>query len=102
MARSQHKRRRTANGTAALDFVCMDCGVDTHATFEYYALKDTVWRRINPLKIGMLCLRCAEDRLGRPLYRSDFARLPINEESARSCLALARRLHRPRPKFARY
>jgi len=35
-----------------LDGLCMDCGVDTRATGEYYALKDSLWHRINPLVIG--------------------------------------------------
>jgi hypothetical protein len=77
---------------------CMDCAVDTFATGEYYTLKDALWRRINPLVIGIMCLACAEDRLGRSLNRADFARAPINAESAAKCPALARRLNRARPK----
>ena len=79
----------------------MDCGVDGFAAGEYYALKDALWRRINPLVIGMLCLACAEDRLGRPLNRADFTQAPINAESAINCPALARRLNRARPEGSR-
>lgn len=86
------------NTALALDWLCMDCGENTDASDEYYALKDTIWRRINPLILGMLCLKCAEDRLGRPLFRSDFSAAPINARGALSCPALADRLRRVRPR----
>jgi hypothetical protein len=76
--------------------LCMDCGTDTRASGEYYALKDALWRRINPLVIGMLCLSCAEDRLGRGLCSADFARMPVNVISPKTPRSLARRLKRPR------
>ena len=79
---------------AVLGWSCMDCGKNTRASKEYYALKDTVWRRINPIILGMLCLKCAEDRLGRPLCRSDFSAAPINARGARTCRELADRLQR--------
>jgi hypothetical protein len=79
----------------------MDCGIDTMARGEYYALKDSVWRAINPLVIGFLCLECAEDRLGRGLHRGDFASSPINRTQARECAALAQRLQRSRSSSAR-
>jgi hypothetical protein len=75
---------------------CMDCGVNTIARDEYYMLKDAVWRTINPLVLGMLCLKCAEDRLGRPLCRADFSSAPVNQRFAHSCAALAVRLRRRR------
>jgi hypothetical protein len=81
---------------AVLGWSCMDCGKNTHASKEYYALKDTVWRRINPIILGMLCLKCAEDRLGRPLCRSDFSAAPINTRGALTCPKLADRLRRTR------
>jgi hypothetical protein len=81
---------------AVLGWSCMDCGKNTHASKEYYALKDTVWRRINPIILGMLCLKCAEDRLGRPLCRSDFSAAPINARGALRCPELADRLRRRR------
>jgi hypothetical protein len=73
---------------------CMDCGIDTRATGEYYGLRNALWRRINPLVIGILCLGCAEDRLGRSLCKRDFSSAPINAESAKRCPGLARRLKR--------
>jgi hypothetical protein len=91
-------RRAGGSGISPLfDGLCMDCGVDTRATGEYYAVKNALWRRMNPLVIGMLCLSCAEDRLGRSLCRDDFARAPVNAASAKSCPSLARRLKRARP-----
>jgi hypothetical protein len=79
-----------------LNGTCMDCGVNTIARDEYYMLKDAVWRTINPLVLGMLCLKCAEDRLGRPLCRADFSSAPVNQRFAHSCAALAMRLRRRR------
>jgi hypothetical protein len=84
--------RPSAQGV--LDGSCMDCGVDTIARGEYYALKDSVWRAINPLVIGHLCLECAEDRLGRSLHLGDFSSAVINRTSAGQCGALAERLQR--------
>jgi hypothetical protein len=75
----------------------MDCAVDTMGRDEYYMLTDPIWRSVNPLSIGMLCLKCAEDRLGRKLHRGDFSSAPINRMFARSCAALAERLRRSRP-----
>jgi hypothetical protein len=92
MKHSAAQTRPPAHGP--LDGSCMDCGVDTIARGEYYALKDSVWRAINPLVIGHLCLECAEERLGRGLHRGDFSSAPINGRSARECAALAQRLER--------
>lgn len=72
----------------------MDCGKDTLESSEYFHLKDSIWRRINPLIIGMMCLECVEDRLGRPLCRADFSSAPVNGRHAKSCPALAERLAR--------
>lgn len=81
-----------------LDWTCMDCGRDTAASNERYSLKHMIWRRVNPIILGMLCLKCVEDRLGRALYRSDFSSAPINAKYTHACPALAERLRRPRPK----
>jgi hypothetical protein len=75
-------------------FFCMDCDVDTYVNEQFYMLKDRLWRRINPSIDGMLCLRCAETRLGRPLHRGDFKTLPVNFNQARICPELAARLAR--------
>lgn len=56
---------------------CIDCDVDTLAIREYYALRDEVW----PLpadEAAMLCIACAERRLGRRLEPADFTDVPIN------------------------
>ncbi len=73
-------------------FLCMDCGKDTNASNEYYALRRRLWRKIQPAIAGMLCLECAERRLGRPLVSDDFTKAPINAENAQICPALAQRL----------
>jgi hypothetical protein len=84
---------------------CHDCGADTHR--EYYRLRNDVWdnvaREVNRLVpdldplhyvantrcggdwcegdcIGMLCIACVEDRLGRQLEPADFKpNAPANE-----------------------
>lgn len=93
--------KREKEASSLLDGACMDCGVDTMARDEYYMLKDAIWRSINPLGLGMLCLQCAEDRLGRRLHRGDFSAAPVNQLFASRCLELASRLKRYRPKSAR-
>ena len=72
----------------------MDCGKDTNRSEEYYALKLRVWRKINPVIWGMLCLACAERRLARDLTAADFLKVPVNAEQAKKCPALALRLKR--------
>jgi len=57
---------------------CLDCGLDTFEAEEYYVLHDELWQRINPQIEGMLCISCAEKRLGRKLNGADFADVPIN------------------------
>ena len=75
-------------------FLCMDCAEDTYQGQEYYMLWYKVWRSINYKIDGMLCLLCAEKRLGRELTSGDFSRAPVNRHQARICPALARRLAR--------
>ena len=88
---------RDEEAPSLLDSLCMDCGMNTRATGEYYLLKDPLWRRVNPLIFGLLCLGCAEDRLGRPLCRADFSSAPLNARWAAVCPQLARRLKREPP-----
>ena len=76
-------------------FFCMDCDADTYVSQQYYVLKDRLWKRINPSIDGMLCLPCAEKRLGRSLTRRDFKNVPNNINQARVCPELAARLNRP-------
>lgn len=59
---------------------CFDCkeGVED----EHYCLKDEVWEKVAPEPDGrgLLCIYCAEKRLGRMLTSDDFrADVPINE-----------------------
>jgi hypothetical protein len=53
---------------------CLDCGVNTLHTDDYYMLRNKIWRQIVPReqRHGMLCLACMANRLGRPLSPSDF------------------------------
>lgn len=65
-------------------FMCRDCGLDTHRNWpeQYYMLTNKLWESIFPEEWGMLCLECAEKRLGRPLVASDFTDTPINQMSS--------------------
>lgn len=58
------------------DFFCLDCGVCTCCTDEYYMVHDSVWERV--ANRGMLCIACLEQRLGRELNGSDFTLCPLN------------------------
>lgn len=75
-------------------FCCRDCGVDTSALGEYYAVRDEVWLSVCKTRRGMLCLGCLSTRLGRPLVGSDFPDYPVNQgyfpRSDRFLEALAR------------
>lgn len=61
-------------------FDCMDCGVDTSKTHEYYMVHDEIWLFVNPGDYGMLCIGCLEERLGRELTPYDFTDAPVNSE----------------------
>lgn len=78
-------------------WLCMDCGKDTNKSEEYYMLWHKVWRRIHYKINGMLCLNCAERRLGRPLNSGDFTKAPVNIKQAAICVELAARLARAAP-----
>ena len=70
---------------------CFDCGVDTLTSDEWYAVHNHVWKaawpntkqatgRIEKPLSEILCIRCLELRLGRPLTPDDFTSASINEE----------------------
>lgn len=68
-------------------FRCIDCGVDTNRTNEYYMVHDHIWTAAfkdgtptdhSGKPTGMLCVGCLESRLGRELGPDDFTDYPIN------------------------
>jgi hypothetical protein len=61
-------------------FDCLDCDIDTSAAGEYYMLRDEVWLEANPLRHGMLCVGCVEERLERRLTPVDFSDAPVNRQ----------------------
>lgn len=61
------------------DPFCIDCSVNTLLNGEYYMIKDVLWKVINPALHGMLCITCAEKRLGRSFEKSDFKDVPVND-----------------------
>lgn len=63
------------------DPLCLDCDTDTLSSGEYYMLNDNLWKVINPALRGMLCITCAEKRLGRALTRHDFKDAAVNDPS---------------------
>ena len=65
------------------NFICLDCGVNTDEIREYYMLTNEVWKEAVPDLVGMLCINCAELRLGRQLWPDDFNDSGINPLHAR-------------------
>ncbi len=71
---------------------CRDCGIDTtprdgegnpHVSgWEWYVVRDEVWKQATSDERGILCIGCLEERLGRQLTPQDFADLPINKATA--------------------
>ena len=61
-------------------FRCVDCDKDTQGG-EYYMVRDEVWAAsgLGPHD-GMLCLRCLEQRIRRPLTNDDFTALVPSQE----------------------
>lgn len=59
-------------------YICMDCHVSTQVLNEYYMLHQKLWLKIHPEDDGMLCIGCAETRLGRQLNSGDFTHYPVN------------------------
>ncbi len=60
-------------------FLCLDCHIDTGKANEYYYLKQDIWGKIHNSIWGMLCIGCAEARLGRQLTKDDFTDATINK-----------------------
>jgi len=57
---------------------CLECQIDTGKIGEHYMLWSTIWEKIHNSPIGMLCIGCAEKRLGRQLNMGDFNKSHIN------------------------
>ena len=43
-------------------------------TYDYYMLKDSIWRHIHPSWKGLIHLKCAEELLGRELVSVEKAK----------------------------
>lgn len=59
-------------------FKCVDCNVDTGKIHEHYFIHTDLWLTALNSKVGMLCIGCLENRLGRKLNREDFPSVSIN------------------------
>jgi hypothetical protein len=57
--------------------VCNECEQPQR---EWYYLRNDVWKIVNPVRHGHLCLSCLAKRLGRPLTRKDFGQQPSDED----------------------
>lgn len=73
-------------------FLCLDCARDTSKIGELYMLLDEVWFLALKNKKGMLCVKCIEIRLGRPLNKADFNNSYLNKSRSfnRSTLLITR------------
>ncbi len=96
------------------DPTCQDCGTNTapcnappytqcspehgcahDGMWEWYMLTDETWAAIgNP---GIMCIGCAEKRLGRQLHAGDFSNLPINDPHPYDTARLTAARNRPAP-----
>ena len=59
---------------------CLDRGVDTDATGEFYAVTNEIWQHAvgHEDAHALLCIACLEARLGRSLTSADFPDVPVN------------------------
>ena len=68
--------------------MCADCGHDCRAMGEMYMLRDELWGDLlwadRSVVASMLCVGCAESRLGRCLAPADFIDCPLNSSPDRS------------------
>ena len=86
--------------------LCLDCGVDTRQTDEWYGVNDDVWAaagmlayepdrsvslvRYEEARSQFLCIGCLESRLGRQLTPADFSGAAINQLDRRSARLMDR------------
>lgn len=59
-------------------FACLDCGMDTGKSHEFYFVNTQLWLSVVGSTSGMLCVGCLEKRIGRKLVASDFPDVSIN------------------------
>lgn len=71
--------RRLARQSVGDRFTCVECGVSTEETLEYYMVHDHIWEAATRNATDyMLCIGCLEQRIGRVLVPVDFSDVPIN------------------------
>lgn len=58
-------------------FACVDCGINTLYSLEYYMVHDALWEEAS---LSNLCIGCLEGRLGFTLCPEDFIDAPVNTE----------------------
>jgi hypothetical protein len=66
---------------------CRKCGVHTSHIGEYYMLRDELWQGVVDRwkipadergQVGMICVRCFEQLIGRRLTKRDFIDCELN------------------------
>lgn len=71
-----------------IDMICVDCGIDTEETKEYFHVHDEVWLQATKQKVVLpfkvLCIGCLELRLGRQLVAGDFTNARVNKFGSHS------------------
>jgi len=79
-------------------FLCVDCGACTLTNNEYYMVGESTWKQAGlAYDGGMLCIKCLELRLGRPLYGEDFSDCLVNSERKPRSKRLRAAMRRARP-----
>jgi len=73
-------------------FICIDCIKDTGKIAKFYMLRDEVWALTGLGTTGMLCIGCAEGRIGRKLVKLDFNLSYLNTMPMARSMRLSDRL----------
>jgi hypothetical protein len=82
------EKTKKAKKAKSRRLLCVDCGVDTLATGQYYIVRRPVWAASGlGRQDGMLCLDCLERRLGRRLRNEDFDMPPACWRKRQTALA---------------
>jgi len=66
------------------NFVCTGCGKKLFESgcvraVDYYMLTDDLWKKIADDLDKMLCMACAEKRIGHTIVKDDLKPCPVNE-----------------------
>ncbi len=92
MAKFKRKRKKIPQGLKKAHIInyfmniqkewgCNSCGkLCCDDERDYYMVKHEVWKRIHPQIVGMLCMDCCEEKLGRKLIADDILIAPLTTQ----------------------